>query len=1211
MGIEVAWNTVNIKNLPKDEKKRIMNEVRLLQNLEHKNLVQFHGSWVNREREEVIFVTEIMQSGSLMDFIRKVEMIRWRVVKRWARQILRGMHYLHSQEPPIIHRDLKCDNIFINGAAGDIRIGDLGLSTSNTRSEKTMSVLGTPEFMAPELYEEFYTEKVDIYAFGMCMLEMVTKERPYSECVNAAQIYRKVTSQILPSALDRVQNIRAREFIRVCLSPDPDDRPSAMDLLNLPFLRDKNEEEDNTLVMLEPLAAEGAGGQIPASTAGVPLVAQGMDLNVPAKIDPLLPGVLHPAQRGTPGLDTIDETVTPSAHAQQQAGGGGAPAAAAASQAKVSNFFPPTAGPSQGDSGGGGGSSVAPGGGDGDTGTPSRRPSYAAALMSDPTGGEIGGEAGAGAAAAAGSGEQGGDAKPVEGNPPLQGAAGGSAEVSVLEPEEAPQTGGRKIPGNPPFESDDDEDEQENDISHPEGFLRAMPEDESSMRVLQLPDGRVQRREEEDEEEEEKAAGVAAAAVTAAAAVSGGTPSDDAETVASVQVAPSSAQTPPLTSGAPVSSPAEVVAVAAAAPTGQAPRPPTAAPAAQAPRPPTAAPTGQAPRPPIAAPAGQAPRPPTADPAVFYSAGGRQRPGSGAVSPEMMFPTVGGGNDPSAAASANGGLLSDPGFFASLPLGPAVGLQRARSFSPLDHPPEVSLHSVASMPPMVPAPTAPAPTSPLTSPPMTPASTVPAPSFPSPRPQGGSLQYAEKQAPRADGGAQPQEVTSNANGPGVASGEGENPPVSAQQSDQELQDMLSGRAAGSAGRCLTEIKIANLQGSEQEIMRLVMHTHIEGRLQEVEFDFNLDTDHPKQVSAEMIKELGLSDEELGQISLTITNLAEKARRRRIRRVSSNSSGLVGQMVDSNAGSTLPWTGSDTNITSGTHRGSQGSCVGDGATVGISEAADNDNGVGYLGGGVDKVCSDDDLGIEDDDEFQKKKAVHDKKKRQAEKVYEARLAALLAARNDRQDEHKRALERYKKDCEEFDKKVEKLRGEKERRMEECLGELRGLEDGYRQKHRDAKQAKRQGAAPGNIAAQVNLLSVGQPPVEAAPTPQGYAQQRQAMIQGQNQSHGQGMKEAAVGQDGGQVPVMGSSRPRNAEIDGVAEDVQGGGAGGGMSDQKKQPLNLSQFNSNEGQVTGTHRSGGLHEVAAAASKQSSGNPPTIEEEEAAKRDRLSTL
>lgn len=67
---------------------------------------------------------------------------------------------------------------------------------------------------------------------------------PYPFC--RVQIYRKVTSQILPSALDRVQNVRARDFIRCCLSPDPDERPSAMDLLNLPFLKDKNEDEVRT-----------------------------------------------------------------------------------------------------------------------------------------------------------------------------------------------------------------------------------------------------------------------------------------------------------------------------------------------------------------------------------------------------------------------------------------------------------------------------------------------------------------------------------------------------------------------------------------------------------------------------------------------------------------------------------------------------------------------------------------------------------------------------------------------------------------------------------------------------------------------------------------------------------------------------------------------------------------------------------------------------
>lgn len=53
---------------------------------------------------------------------------------------------------------------------------------------------GTPEFMAPELYEEDYNELVDIYSFGMCMLEMVTCDYPYSECKNPAQIYKKVTS---------------------------------------------------------------------------------------------------------------------------------------------------------------------------------------------------------------------------------------------------------------------------------------------------------------------------------------------------------------------------------------------------------------------------------------------------------------------------------------------------------------------------------------------------------------------------------------------------------------------------------------------------------------------------------------------------------------------------------------------------------------------------------------------------------------------------------------------------------------------------------------------------------------------------------------------------------------------------------------------------------------------------------------------------------
>ena len=57
----------------------------------------------------------------------------------------------------------------------------------------SLSCVGTPEFMAPEMYNEHYDEAVDVYAFGMCMLEMASSEYPYKECENPAQIYRRVT----------------------------------------------------------------------------------------------------------------------------------------------------------------------------------------------------------------------------------------------------------------------------------------------------------------------------------------------------------------------------------------------------------------------------------------------------------------------------------------------------------------------------------------------------------------------------------------------------------------------------------------------------------------------------------------------------------------------------------------------------------------------------------------------------------------------------------------------------------------------------------------------------------------------------------------------------------------------------------------------------------------------------------------------------------
>ncbi|DBA01866.1 TPA: hypothetical protein N0F65_006014 [Lagenidium giganteum] len=250
-GIDVAWNAIDIGLLPSMEKTRIIQEVQLLQKLEHKNIINFYGSWFSKEKNQVVFITEIMTSGTLKSYIKRVHFVKWKIIRRWCIQILEGLHYLHSQSPPVIHRDLKCDNIFINGNTGDLRIGDLGLSTQLAvhKRMRAQSVLGTPEFMAPELYDESYDEKVDIYAFGMCVLEMVTKEVPYSECINPAQIYKKVTAGIRPKGLQRIVSQAAKDFIELCLSRGNGEIDvSAEYLLDHPFL--KPQEDDGEMIQV-------------------------------------------------------------------------------------------------------------------------------------------------------------------------------------------------------------------------------------------------------------------------------------------------------------------------------------------------------------------------------------------------------------------------------------------------------------------------------------------------------------------------------------------------------------------------------------------------------------------------------------------------------------------------------------------------------------------------------------------------------------------------------------------------------------------------------------------------------------------------------------------------------------------------------------------------------------------------------------------------
>ncbi|MBA0588809.1 hypothetical protein Gorai_001899 [Gossypium raimondii] len=281
-GIEVAWNQVKITDLLRNSEdlERLYSEVHLLKTLKHKNIIKFYNSWVDTKNEHINFITEIFTSGTLRQYRKKHKHVDLRALKKWSRQILEGLLYLHGHDPPVIHRDLKCDNIFVNGNQGEVKIGDLGLAAILRQARAAHSVIGTPEFMAPELYEEEYNELVDIYAFGMCLLELVTFEYPYIECANAAQIFKKVTSGIKPASLAKVTDPGVKLFIEKCIAK-ASERLSAKELLRDPFLQPVEENDSvGRSLRLNPKTSDSTTEDLQSETSlDVRVQGQTKDLN--------------------------------------------------------------------------------------------------------------------------------------------------------------------------------------------------------------------------------------------------------------------------------------------------------------------------------------------------------------------------------------------------------------------------------------------------------------------------------------------------------------------------------------------------------------------------------------------------------------------------------------------------------------------------------------------------------------------------------------------------------------------------------------------------------------------------------------------------------------------------------------------------------------------------------------------------------------------
>lgn len=175
-------------------------------------------------------ITPVIKAMRLRTDLYTENAIKW-----CLKQTLRGLHYLHSNN--IIHRDIKSDNI-LTRSDGAVKLADFGYSAQLTQERAARSSkVGTLCWMAPELIkgERRYDTKIDIWSFGIFAYELAQGDPPYIGEAQSRVIINIITKP--PPKISNKWSPEFREFVSACLTQNPEERPSAQQLLNHPFLQ--------------------------------------------------------------------------------------------------------------------------------------------------------------------------------------------------------------------------------------------------------------------------------------------------------------------------------------------------------------------------------------------------------------------------------------------------------------------------------------------------------------------------------------------------------------------------------------------------------------------------------------------------------------------------------------------------------------------------------------------------------------------------------------------------------------------------------------------------------------------------------------------------------------------------------------------------------------------------------------------------------------
>ena len=227
----LIWKELYYEGIPENEKELISNEISLLKEMNHPNIVNQYEVINDDSNSKLYIVMEYCDGGDLDQLIQKSNFNKTRIDENFIWKILiqtlKALNYIHN-EKNILHRDIKPSNIFLYKNY-NIKLGDFGLSRK-FYNEYAKTIIGTPLYMSPELLERKpYNEKADIWALGCSLYELSTFSTPY-EAPNMDVLLNKIRNG-LPQRIDRSYSNKLWNIISKMLTYDYNKRPSSLQLI--------------------------------------------------------------------------------------------------------------------------------------------------------------------------------------------------------------------------------------------------------------------------------------------------------------------------------------------------------------------------------------------------------------------------------------------------------------------------------------------------------------------------------------------------------------------------------------------------------------------------------------------------------------------------------------------------------------------------------------------------------------------------------------------------------------------------------------------------------------------------------------------------------------------------------------------------------------------------------------------------------------------